>query len=185
MKKLIAILLLFVLLFNLYGHMALYEYRVFQSDKLFNEQVSKNNYNIDDLVEVKLPVHMPTIQDWKEYTCVCGQVKFKSNCYNYVRLKMTRDTVYLMCIPNYEKTRLINQNIIDARKIADIPVNKKERIPFGKANNLGMYHYQLTQYKFLTPTITVKGTLKYSYPNIVNSYISLPGQPPDAINALS
>ncbi|MGZ3833268.1 MAG: hypothetical protein ACXVB0_07090, partial [Mucilaginibacter sp.] len=140
MKKLIAISLLVLQLFSLYGYMALYEYRVYQSDRLFNEQISENRYKLDDLVAVKVPVNMPTIQDWKDYVFVSGQVQFKNNCYNYVKLKMTRDTIYLMCIPNYNKTKLINQNIIDARKIADIPVSKKGRVPFGKGNSLGIYN---------------------------------------------
>src|SRR5471030_3264569 len=102
MKKLIAITLLSLHLLSLYGYMAVYEYCVFQSNRLFNEQISQNKYKIDDLVAVKVPVSMPTIQDWKEYSFISGEVQFKNNCYNYVKIKMTRDTIYLMCIPNYE-----------------------------------------------------------------------------------
>jgi hypothetical protein len=185
MKKSIAISLLFLHLFSLYGHMALYAYFVYQSDKLFNEQISMNKYAVDDLVSVKVPVKMPTIEDWKDYVYISGQVQFKSNCYNYVKMKMTRDTIYLMCIPNYKKTRLNNQNIIDARKIADIPVSKKERIPFGKASDLGIYNYQIVQYRFRVPISILKITLHNINANIVKFGIATPGQPPEALNTLS
>jgi hypothetical protein len=185
MKKLIAITLLSLHLLSLYGYMAVYEYCVFQSNRLFNEQISQNKYKIDDLVAVKVPVNMPTIQDWKDYSFISGEVQFKNNCYNYVKIKMTRDTIYLMCIPNYEKTRPYNKNIIDARKIADIPVNKKERVPFGKINTLGMYNYQVVQYRFLAPIAILKKRINYTHSNIIKSFIANPGQPPDVLNTLS
>jgi hypothetical protein len=178
-KKLIAISLLLIQVFSLYGPIALYEYCLVQSDKLFNEQISQSRYKIDDLVEVKVPVQMPTIQDWKEYSYVSGQVQLKSGSYNYVKIKMTRDTIFLMCIPDYRTTKLINQNVIDARKIADIPVNKKERVPFGKTSGMSIYNYHTIQYRFLTPFATLKKNVDNSHSDIVKSYIATPGQPPE------
>ncbi|HTE00612.1 MAG TPA: hypothetical protein VK668_15070 [Mucilaginibacter sp.] len=185
MKKLFAISMLLLHLFSLYGHMALYAYCVYQSNRLFDKQISQNNYKIDDLVEVKVPVNMPTIQNWKEYVYISGQVKFKENSYNYVKLKMTRDTVYLMCVPNYSKTKLSNQNIIDARKIADIPFNKKAHVPFGKVVSLSEYNYQLAQFWFLSPVVTLTQTSDYTNSSLANTSIASPGQPPEAQITLS
>lgn len=98
---------------------------------------------------------MPTIEDWKDYMYISGQVQFENNSYNYVRLKMTRDTIYLMCIPNYKKTRLINQNIINARKIADIPYSKKDHVPFGKPGTLSDYNCQAVKYCFAAPVVSL------------------------------
>lgn len=179
MKKLLAISLLLLQLASVFGYILLHEYRVYQSDRLFNEQISHNKYKLDDLVAAKVPVNMPTIQDWKDYAFVSGQVQFKDNCYNYVKLRMTRDTLYLMCIPNYKKTRLINQNIIDARKIADIPVSKKPRVPVGKGNNISIYNYQIMQYRFSTPIATLKKTVKNTNYNIIKSSVACPAQPPE------
>ncbi|MGZ3778633.1 MAG: hypothetical protein ACXVI9_14130 [Mucilaginibacter sp.] len=185
MKKLVAISFLFLHLFSLYGNMAVYAYCVYRSDKLFNEQVSKNNYKIDDLVEVKVPVKMPTIQNWQEYVSISGQVQLKENCYNYVKLKMTRDTMYLMCIPNYQTTKLNKQNIIDARNVADIPFNKKDHVPFGKGNNLGMFNYTTLQFRFSTPVTTLKQKANTIHPDILNPFVTYPGQPPETLNNIS
>ncbi len=179
MRKLVAISLLLVQMFSLYGPIAMYEYCLFRTDKVFNEQISQNRYKLDDLFEIKVPVSMPTIQDWKDFTYISGQVQLKSGLYNYVKIKMTRDTIFLMCIPNYRETRLINQNIIDARKIADIPVNKKERVPFGKTNGIGIYNYQTIQYRFFTPFATLKKNVDNTRWDIVKSSIARPGQPPE------
>jgi hypothetical protein len=178
-KKTIAIAFLLLQVFSLFGPIALYEYCLHQSDKLFNEQISQSRYKIDDLVEVKLPVQMPTIQDWKEYSYVSGQVQLQNGSYNYVKIKMTRDTIFLMCVPNYRTTKLIQQNVIDARKIADIPVNKKERVPLAKTNALGAYSYQAIQFRFLTPIATLKKSVDHTHSGIVKSFIARPGQPPE------
>ena len=185
MKKSIAISLLFLHLLSLYGHLALYEFFVYQSDRLFNEQISMNKYSLDDLVSVKVPVSMPTIQDWTDYQCISGQIKFKSNSYNYVKVKMTRDTLYLMCVPNYKKTILINKNIIDARKIADIPVNKKEHVPFGKMASLSAFNYQVVQYRFFSPISALNRAVFHIGSDIVTCCITSPAQPPEALNRIS
>jgi hypothetical protein len=184
-KKLVAISLLCLHLFSLYGHIVLYEYFVYQSDRHFNEQISMNKYAVDDLVSVKVPVNMPTIDDWKDYAYISGQIKFKDNSYNYVKLKMTKDTIYLMCIPNYKKTKLLNQNVIDARKIADIPVSKKSHVPFVKAIGLGDYNYLPIQYSFFTPVVTLKITVNNSRANLVKCFLPGPIQPPEFLNTLS
>ena len=185
MKKLVAISLLCLHLFSLYEHLALYEYFVYQSDKHFNEQISMNKYAVDDLVSVKVPVNMPTIDDWKDYSYVSGQIKFKDNSYNYVKLKMTKDTIFLMCIPNYKKTKLLNQNIIDARKIADIPVNRKDHVPFGKVISLSDYNYLTIQYTFFSPVVTLKVAVNNIGANLVKCFLPGPIQPPELLNTIS
>ena len=185
MKKILAISLLSLHLFSLYGHMALYQYFVYHSDKIFNEQISMNKYAVDDLVSVKVPVNMPTIENWKDYAYISGQIQFKNNSYNYVKIKMTRDTIYLMCVPNYKKTRLINKNIIDARKIADIPVGKKEHVPFGKAISLSDFNYQNIQYSFITPVSVLKTAVSNVKADLIKCSVASPAQPPELLHILS
>ena len=179
MKKLITIMLLAVHLFNIGGPLAIYEYLVYQSDELFNTQISKNNYALDDLVEVKLPVNIPTAPGSAEYAYVSGRVEFQHNCYNYVKLKMTRDTLFLMCVPNYKTTRLITMNIIDARKIGDVPVNKKERVPFGKTNTQRILNYYTREFSFPDPGKTSKMARDHIRCRVINSAIARPAQPPE------
>ncbi len=165
-------------MFTICGQMALYQYFVYQSDKVFNERISKNLYNVHDLVEIKLPAHTQVVQNWSAYERINGQVQFKNKCYNYVKLKLTRDTIYLMCVPNYEKTRLFNQNIIDAKLFGDIPVNKKNHVPFGKTVDLGKYNYPVTLFQFMPPVITLNKLHSFGFINPAQHYISIPHQPP-------
>jgi len=137
-----------------------------------------DRYSLDDLVSVKVPVKMPTIEDWKDYVPIAGQIQFENNSYNYVKLRMTRDTLYLLCIPNYKKTRLINQNIINARKIADIPNSKKDRVPFGKLSTLSDYNCQVVKYIFITPIATLKTKRASINCGIIDHTLANPAPPP-------
>ena len=165
-------------MFTICGHLLLYQFFVYRSDKLFNDRIGKNMYNVHDLVLIKVPSHTGVTQSWNYFEKINGQIRFKNTCYNYVKLKLTRDTIYLMCIPNYEKTMLFNQNIINASHIADIPVNKKDHVPFGKTIDLGKYNYPNLLFKFSPPFITLQANINTRCFNPTVRYLIIPHQPP-------
>jgi len=165
-------------MFTICGHIILYHYFVYRSDKISNERVNGNMYNVRDLVEVKIPAHTAITQSWTEYELVSGQIQFKNTCYNYIKLKLSPDTIYLVCIPNYEKTRLFNQNIANAKVIDGIPVNDKEQVPFGKFIDLGKYNYTIASFKFSPPVITLQNGGSDVHSNPVEYYVDIPHQPP-------
>lgn len=121
---------------------------------------------------------MPTIEDWKDYAAISGQVQFQNNNYNYVKLRMTKDTMYLLCIPNYKKTRLINQNIITAQKIADIPNAKKDHVPFGKQSILNDYNLQPVKYTFASPVTIIDNITGSINAGLVKCTLPSPAPPP-------
>ena len=169
-------------MFSICGHILLYQYFVYKADQYFNEQISQNRYNISDLVEIKVPLHTPNVQNWKRYESISGQIQFRNTCYNYVKLKLTTDTIYLQCIPNYEKTRLFNQNIISAKEIADIPVSKKNHVPFGKINQSANYSYPVSIFNFTSPLAAVGIKKNRSCLRVIQRYNSIPKMPPKSLN---
>ena len=184
MKKLIALSLLFIHLFNIGGQLLFYEYALYQSDKLFDEQINQNRYNPDDLTEVRIPANIPGIADENNYEYINGRVQFGNTAYNYVKIKITRTAIYLVCIPNYATTHLSNQNIINAMQIPDIPVPKKDHVPFGKIN-LACYNYQNIHFKFTIPLISNGKNIPDHFLMIPNAIITGPGQPPDITTLFS
>jgi hypothetical protein len=136
LKKLIAYILLFAILFNTGGKLLLHQYLAWQSDRVFNRQTEKGLYNVNDLTEVMIPNEMVNIADWNNFEKVSGRVVFQNASYNYEKIKITRHAIYLMCVPNYVTTRLSDQNIIIAKNISDIPVSKKDHVPYGKTTLL-------------------------------------------------
>ncbi len=184
MKKLIAIALLFIHLFNIGGQLAFYQYLVFKTDRFFNEQINKNLYSVDDLTEIKIPVNLPHAADWKGYINLNGEVRFANASYNYVKIRVTQKAIYLMCIPNYKTTHLSGQNIIYAKQIKDIPVTRKEHVPFGKIILMD-YNTPVIDYMFSNPQFVLQKKKLTDQSLIPNTYRSGPGQPPDMMAMVS
>jgi len=159
--------------------MLLFQFFIYRSDSSILNRINNNHYKNTDLVEVKIPVHL-AIQDWTEYEPISGQVQLKDNSYNYAELKLTRDTMYLRCIPNQDKSRLINANIIYAKQVSDIPVNKRSHPPLTKKSiSENQYNYTILQYKAFLPVNDTKAGYDYASSDIIKTSIDVPGQPPE------
>jgi hypothetical protein len=182
LKKIVAIALLIVHLFNAGGYMVLFQYLINRSDAFVEQQISKGLYNTHDLVEIKVPVHLSEIEDWNSYEHVSGQVQLNGgSCYNYVKLKMTRDTLFIMCIPNYKTTRLTNANVIYARQVSDTPLNKK-----GTTNTVKTFSYNAYQpvayaYVIKPPVTLIKPYIAFIPPSIPTGFTNSLDQPPKLV----
>jgi hypothetical protein len=182
LKRFFAIILLSVHLFNLGGYALFYQYYIHQADAQMVKEVYNNKIDNTKLIELKIPVNMPTITDWNEYEVVAGQIQLKDAYYNYVRLKMTRDTMYFICLANTSKTRLVKANIITAREISDVPLSKKGDSASKKVNTLSEYNLQAFQYQYTVIGTFVKSGYKSESPGLDNPYIDSPGKPPNFIS---
>lgn len=144
------------------------------------KQIYENKIDEAKLVEIKIPVNLPNIQDWPTYEVIRGQIELKDSYYNYVRLRMTRDTMFFICAENTTKTRLINANVIMAKEINDVPVSKKGHdSSVKKVAGVSDYNYQTLQFQFTrfgTTIDTNNDGVKY---NLHSLYLDSPGKPPD------
>src|ERR1700712_5570483 len=171
--------MLLVILFNLGGYSLFFQYMIDRSDSKIINQINNNRYRSSDLVEVKIPVDLPTLQDWNEFEAIGGQVQFKNNKYNYAQIKMTRDTRYLLVIPNHERTKLVNVNIIYAKQVNDIPLSKKSHNSLLKKSiTESQYNYISLNYDTTIPVENAKTHQDRSFLNIVQLSLGVPGQPP-------
>jgi hypothetical protein len=161
--------------------MVLHQYFVYLSDKFFNEQTSKGLYNVNDLTEVKIPVNMPGITDWKAYESISGRIQFKNVSYNYIKMKITRNAVYLMCIPNYGTTHLSGQNIITAKRVKETPMPKKEHVPYAKMMLLNKFNFAFLQFEFNPPFRSITETIGQSIQQLYYHFPDIPEQPPKLV----
>ncbi len=125
LKKLFAILLLAVHLFNLVGYAVLFQSLINTSDSQLVKQLDHNNYNDKDLITVKVPLYMPYINDSRDFERVDGQVEMNGIHYNYVKRKVAGDTLYVLCLPNVSKTQLYAAKASFAKNSNDFPAGKK------------------------------------------------------------
>jgi hypothetical protein len=161
--------------------MVLFQYFIYQSNKFNEEQISKNLYKASDLVEIKIPVNLPEITNWDSYQRISGTIQLQENWYNYVKLKMTRDTLFVMCVPNYKTTRLINANIICAREVSEAPLNaKKQALPI---KGVAIFNYiPLTTMVKLSPSVIIikQVPLRLNEKPVI-SHTVVPAQPPEML----
>lgn len=161
--------------------MVLFQYFIHQSNKFNEQQISKNLYKKSDLVEIKIPVNLPEITNWGTYKRISGAIQLQENWYNYVKLKITRDTLFVMCVPNYKTTRLTKANIIYAREVNEAPLNaKKQAIPL---KNIGMFKYipLATTVKIGNPVATITTHCARIIVKPVTSYTDVLGRPPEML----
>jgi hypothetical protein len=174
--------MLIVHLFNLGGFMAVNRYLVYRSDKFASEQISKGKYDAANLIEIKIPQHMPQIKDWDQYVRVSGQVQLNGFAYNYVKLRVTRDTLFIQSIPNYQTTKLLSQNIINAKQLGDVPLSKKT--PESSIKKFGtdsLYNYLVINYAFSSRISAIQKLSTFVAIDINQPLIPIDGRPPEVI----
>ncbi len=182
MKRLAAILLLSVHLFYLGGYTLVFQYFINRADSQMDKQVYGSKIENANLILLKVPVNMPTVTDWTDYETVAGQIQVKDAYYNYVRLKMTHDTMYFVCLANKAKTNLVKANKITANQIADVPVSKKSADPlFKKITVLSEYNLQSFEYNHSIFGAALTNSHRAVSACVSNPYIESPGKPPNLI----
>ena len=106
MKKLVAILLLLIFIFNLIGYKAVFYYLQSKSQESLQASLDKQEYNENDLITIKVPLSLPYFTNWSEFEQYNGSIEINGQHYNYVKRKVYNDTLIMLCIPNKEQNRL-------------------------------------------------------------------------------
>jgi hypothetical protein len=178
LKKPVAALLLIIYLFNIGGQLALHQYFDYMTHRFFVKQAGKGLYNTGDLTMVKLPVNMSAITDWTSFEDIRGTITFENVSYNYVKMKLTRTALYLLCVPDYETTHLLHQNIINARQAGNVPVPQKDHAPYGKLAFLANFNFVFSRFEFKTFEKTLKKVFFEAVPHTPVPHLDIPEQPP-------
>jgi hypothetical protein len=178
LKKIAAILLLSVYLFDLGGYLAVHRYMEYRSDRFFEKQTAKGMYNRNDLVDIAIPVSMPGIHDWKNFEPISGCIRFDSKAYNYVAMKITTHTLFLKCVPDYKTTRLNTLNILSASPIKDVPVPKKEHVPYAGSRFGHGFSFAFRNVVLKAPVISLTQHTATYLQKLIHRHTDIPKQPP-------
>ena len=106
MKKTIAIILLLVHGFNLAGYHLLFNYLQHSASKQMIHQIGRGDYAARDLVEVKIAYPLAYASTHTLVEKNNGEIEIGGITYNYVSLKLSDDTLRMVCIPNTQKSKL-------------------------------------------------------------------------------
>ena len=169
-------MLLSIHLFNLAGYTLLFDYFIQQSNEQLTHQLDAHQYDDNDLLEVKIALHTPYLSNWSDYERVNGEAEVNGIYYTYVKRKIHNDTLYLLCLPNKNKTQLNAARIEYANNVQDVPANTKNSLNKYPAG----FEYQQPVAQFLERTITTTYRQPFHHPAIPasQSFISGPYHPP-------
>ena len=157
LKKLIAILLLASHLFNLGGYSLVFHYFIRQSDRQFAVLLDQHQYAEAELLQISIPLHLPYMQGSSHFERVDGSIEHNGTHYNYVKRRVYNDTLYIMCIPNHQKTQLAKEKSTYAGEVNDFAANKKQKESTAKkACFSAEYSNIITRYGFAPPAIVIK-----------------------------
>ena len=106
MKKIAAIFFLILFSFNWFGYRLMYDFMQKQANKQLEASLDNDDYDESELIELKVPVHLPYQTSWASYQRYKGEIVLNGVRYKYVKRKLANDTLYLKCIPNTKEMML-------------------------------------------------------------------------------
>ena len=112
------------MVFNLAGYRWLFSVIEKNVTANLEQKISTGKYSEEQLVEIRIPLNMPYYSD-KDYEEVYGETDFNGEHYQYVKRKVSANTLYLLCLPNKEKTSIVKVKNEFTKAVNDIPGNKE------------------------------------------------------------
>lgn len=89
------------------------------------EQISDQDKH---LVMLKIPINLPYQTDWKDFEPTDGETVIKGITYKYVKRKVSRDTLILLCLEHQDKTQLEKSSDDYFKKSSGLESNPSKKI---------------------------------------------------------
>jgi hypothetical protein len=188
LKKLTAIFLFLVFLFNIGGYRLWFYFEQHQSDKRLDASIDKNEYDEGDLVTIKVSLSLPYQTDWKEFERVEGEINLHGKIYKYVKRKVQNGELILLCIPDHNKMQIETAKA-DFFKFANdlVQNNSSKKSDNSKTISFKNASSEYDQYSFsfkINSSYNIPKNFRlYKVENLVSSPHISPEQPPDNILA--
>ncbi|NEU09606.1 hypothetical protein GZH53_14865 [Flavihumibacter sp. R14] len=120
MKKITAILLLVLFLFNIVGYKALFLYLSQKADRHIEALIQDATKEDDRFITFKIPLNLPYLPDGNDFETLEGELNVKGTIYKLIKKKISRDTLIVLCINHPEKTRIEKDGNDYFKKVNDL-----------------------------------------------------------------
>jgi len=180
LKKGLSIFLLFVFLFNTVGYKALYYFKINSANERIKQQIQATDYAADKLITVKIPLNLPYVADWADYQMAEGEIIYKQKTYKYIKKKIKRDTLFLICLDHSEKNKLDKESEEYNIKVNDLNAKKA----FGKP-----VKYDFDKKEFYQPSnpyiLIHASCIAFKLASSIDVFLKAHPNPPDHYSYLS
>lgn len=106
MRQLAAIFLIALFSFNLAGYRAFFYYQQQQSTAAIESKIDHENYDDAELMTVRVNLDVPYQAQQTEFERVDGQIEVNGILYKYVKRKIDRGQLVLLCIRDQAGTKI-------------------------------------------------------------------------------
>lgn len=168
LKKLAAILLLVILLFNWVGYRFVINYMDESLDRKLEARLDIGHYNEEDLVEIKVPISLPYQVNWNDFERFNGEIEIDGIHYKYVKRKVHNDSLVLLCLKNEEKMEIQDAKSRFFALVNDLNTTKPS--PNSEKKHTNFFKSLISECLTTLPAFEIKpaGTQQLDYPNLEN-----------------
>jgi hypothetical protein len=106
LKKFVAILLLCLYTFNLFGYLLFFHVLEQRAEQRLQTALDKEAYLESDLMTITVPLSLPYTSDTRDFERVDGEITLGGEIYHYVKRAVKNGAVVLKCLPNHQKMQL-------------------------------------------------------------------------------
>jgi len=146
---------------------------------VLQDQLNKQEYAEQELIELRVPLHLPYVSDWNEFQSYEGETTINGHHYRYVKRKLEKGVLVLLCIPNENKDNISKAGDDYFKQVNDLPLEKKAK------NNQKILKSGFNDFCYLDPGLfepfPMNGGQEFSIFPLHFSSIkpATPGQPPN------
>jgi hypothetical protein len=128
LRKLAAILLWGLFLFNWVGYRALHAWLQDQATRRLEATIDKDQYQLDQLLHLKVPtVHLSYYTQENDFERVTGRIDVNGVPYQYVARRIVNDSAEYLCLPNRQALSLRNSQNNYYSLVNDLGSRQKEQ----------------------------------------------------------
>lgn len=187
MKKLAAILLMGVFMFNLFGYKLWVHYAEHYADKKLAAAVENDQYDDAGLLLIKKQISLPYYNNSAAYTKADGEVELNGVYYRYVKYRIHNNMLEMLCLPNTQKTNISKAKDDYFSATADIEKNNNGKNKSPENNSLKKsfsdFEVSATEKPYGAATATAEPYPASYHFNLGLLHKATVEQPPDAVAA--
>lgn len=101
--------------------------QILDADSQLQTKIENLHETDKSLITVKIPIRLPYQTDWKEFESVEGEMTYNNTTYKYVKRKVLRDTLILLCVNFKEKSQIQKNSNDFFKKVNDLSSNSSKK----------------------------------------------------------
>jgi hypothetical protein len=174
---------MFILFFNWYGYQLLSAYWQQQADNKLEARLDRNEYDDSQLVSIKVPItDLSYYNSSASYERVDGRIELGGVQYKYVKRRILKDSLELLCIPNLTAMKLQQAKNDFFRQVNDLQQQKQGKKNSSATKDISK-DYTPSAMDIAIPALaaaqTPAGAVFHS-PDLPSQYAPTAEMPPDA-----